>query len=241
MARQNEIECLEKLKDAFRDKTKTEIYANCELEKITRFLFAAKPNKNSNEFPDFVFNDGGIEHFQITSSRETRKGSSFQIESTLNQQTIDKYYLESSKAFFGSPIVPGVIIIDTYKTTYDHFNYEYFLNSLERNIINHVESLEKSGYQQKTVVFIMEQQTARMYIDDGRIPIAFYELHRDKKALTIIKDHCKYVNYIIYYVADSIEIIDLSLINELLFKSIVYKDVKGGKLKKNQSDLFINI
>lgn len=137
--------------------------------------------------------------------------------------------------------MPGLIITDTYENTYDCFDYDYFLNSLERNIIHHVESLEKSGYQQKTVIFIMEQQTARMYIDDKRTPISFYELHRDKKALTIIKNYCKFVNYIIYYVADFIEIIDLSLINELLFKSIVYKDVKGGKLKKKQSDLFIDI
>lgn len=45
-----------------------------------RFEFAdiirtAKPNPSSSEFPDFIFDNGFIEHFQITSSQVTRKGA----------------------------------------------------------------------------------------------------------------------------------------------------------------------
>ena len=35
----------------------------------------AKPNENLNAFPDFIFDNGFIEHFQVTSSAEGRKGS----------------------------------------------------------------------------------------------------------------------------------------------------------------------
>ena len=87
----------------------------------------------------------------------------------------------------------------------------------------------------------MEQQTARLWIDEGIIPIKFYELHRDKKALSILKQHCISVNYIIYYVADSIEVLDMSKINELLSESLVYEKVKGGRLIKNQLNLLIDL
>lgn len=41
---------------------------------LQKWLKAAKPNQNSNEFPDFIFEDGFIEHFAVTSSSEGRKG-----------------------------------------------------------------------------------------------------------------------------------------------------------------------
>lgn len=87
----------------------------------------------------------------------------------------------------------------------------------------------------------MEQQTARLWIDEGIVPISFYELHRDKKALLILKQHCNSVNYIIYFVADSVEVLDLSKINDLLSKSLVYKNVKGGRLIKHQLNLLIDL
>lgn len=42
---------------------------------LQKWLKAAKPNQNSNEFPDFIFEDGFIEHFAVTSSSEGRKGA----------------------------------------------------------------------------------------------------------------------------------------------------------------------
>ena len=92
MARKNEKECLEALKNAFLGKTNIKIHANCELKSISQFIFSAQPNKNDNDFPDFVFDGGGIEHFQLTSSKETRKGSSFKIEENANKKIRDEYY-----------------------------------------------------------------------------------------------------------------------------------------------------
>ena len=42
---------------------------------IVQALRKAKPNINLNDFPDFVFEKGFIEHFQISSSKVTRKGA----------------------------------------------------------------------------------------------------------------------------------------------------------------------
>ena len=44
-------------------------------QKIIRILKSARPNPAQSNFPDFLFENGFIEHFQITASRETRKGA----------------------------------------------------------------------------------------------------------------------------------------------------------------------
>lgn len=233
MARQNENECLEELRNAFLGETNVKIYTNCEPETISQIIFSAKPNPNSNSFPDFVFSDGGIEHFELTSSKETRKGSEFKIDESINKKLKDVHFEKLKEEYSNTKIAPGTITADGYEEVYESFSYESFIHSLERNIINHVESLEKSNYKNKVVVFLMEQQTARLWIDKGIIPISFYELHRDKKALSILKQHCSSVSYIIYFVADSVEVLDMSKINDLLNESLVYKNVKGGRLIKH--------
>ena len=40
----------------------------------------ATANPNQSEFPDYIFDDGFIEHFQVTSSHENRKGSTMKLQ-----------------------------------------------------------------------------------------------------------------------------------------------------------------
>lgn len=44
-----------------------------DIQKMESILDSAVPNNESSKFPDFVFKGGFIEHFQVTSSKETRK------------------------------------------------------------------------------------------------------------------------------------------------------------------------
>ena len=241
MTRQNEIGCLETLKNALLGKTNISIYSNCDLKSFSLYVFSAKQNMNSNVFPDFIFNGGGIEHFQLTSSKETRKGSAFKIEENANKQIRDEYHSKLEHSYLKSDSAPGTITTSNYEEIYESFSYEDFLRSFERNVVSHVESLEKNNYQNKIVVFLMEQQTARLWIDEGVVPIKFYELHKDKRALSLVKDFCKHVKYVVYCVSDSIEVLDLSKINELLDNSITYKNVKGGRLIRHQIDFLIDL
>ena len=41
--------------------------------KVAAIFERAKPNPETSKFPDFVFEDGFIEHFQITASKENKK------------------------------------------------------------------------------------------------------------------------------------------------------------------------
>jgi len=230
MARENENKCLNVIKDAILGKNNINVYSNCSLKEIMDYIFSAVGNANYNDFPDFVFDGGGIEHFELTSSKESKKGSEFKIEESKNKQIREKYEEKIREDFLNSKHVPDTFSTFTVEETYDSFTYEDFLSSLKRNISNHVDSLIKNHYEDKIVIFLMEQQTARMWIDEGMIPIRFYELHRDKRALSIMKDLCNSVKYLIYSAADSIEIIDLSKLDSLIDKSVIYKKVMGGRL-----------
>lgn len=44
-----------------------------DVKEIVNILRKWEPNRKPSEFPDFVFDNGFIEHFQITSSLETKK------------------------------------------------------------------------------------------------------------------------------------------------------------------------
>lgn len=48
-------------------------------ESLKEIFQKAKPNEKSNNFPDYTFSSGFIEHFMITSSKENGKGSPHKI------------------------------------------------------------------------------------------------------------------------------------------------------------------
>lgn len=240
--RNNELACLNEIKDSyFNNVGAKKEFDNSDYCMMKAILNGAHQNPKHNEFPDFLFDGGGIEHFELTSSKETRKGSRFKIEENKNKNINKERDKKLKQEFLNSKYAPWTMMTANYEETYESFSYYDFLFSLRKNISKHVESLIKSGYENKTVLFLMEQPTARLWIDEGVIPIRFYELHKDKKALQIIKEICRSVDYIIYYVSDSIEIIDLSKIDTLLEKAVIYSNVKGGTLVKCHTNLFINI
>ncbi len=240
MARKNEKDCLERVKKALAGRSNDKLFSSCEINDISKLLFSAVENPDGNAFPDFVFDGGGIEHFELTSSKETTKGSAFRSEEKRNQRKRQELEDKAVKAFSGTPYVPGTMESHPFENVYSGFTYASFLNSLRKNVTHHVESLLQKGYENKVVVFLMEQPTARMWYDNGSSSVKFYDLHKDKEALTMIKAICGPVKYLIYQVADSIEIIDLSTIDELITNAIVYKNVQGGRLVVPNPLILIN-
>lgn len=233
MARSEETICLNKIKTALLCQGTIKIVAsNCDCEQILSFIASANPNDDPNVFPDFVFNNGGIEHFQIDSSKETKKGSEFIRDEKANQRVIEEDFLKQKELLTKDKIHNNESRVITYSNEYNYFSYGAFLKSLERNINRHVKSLNKQGYQNKTVIFLMDQQSARLSIfSKYRTFKEFYILSKDRTALNIIKKICVNVDYLIYIVADAIELIDLSKIDELINNSIIYEYVDGGILK----------
>ena len=48
----------------------------------------AEANPEKSMFPDFIFEDGFIEHFQVTSTKETRNGSEYKKEEHIFQKNV---------------------------------------------------------------------------------------------------------------------------------------------------------
>ena len=224
LKRKQEIDCFNLVKNAIlKNNGIVLINANCEIELISKMFAEAVSNTYENDFPDFVFENGGIEHFQITSSKETKKGSEYKIKESKNNNENKKIYNDILNNYSNSLFVAFT------NDVYDFFTYEDYLASLKRNIVNHVESLIKNHYQNKTVAFLIEQQTGRPYImgTDGKAE--FCLMSKDKNALAIIKENCVGVSYIIYLVSNIVELIDIRKIDELFKKSLDYKNVKVGR------------
>ena len=69
---EKELCCLEKVKKQIRFEDCMGM-TNKDWEEIQKYLKTAVPNEQRNNFPDFIFDNGFIEHFQVTSSKTTKK------------------------------------------------------------------------------------------------------------------------------------------------------------------------
>lgn len=62
--------------------------SNKQYVELKKWLNETKPNFNNNKFPDFVFINGFIEHFAVTSSLENRKGAKQKRESMVFKKIV---------------------------------------------------------------------------------------------------------------------------------------------------------
>lgn len=158
MAKKSELECLEIVQKAYLriDVGTHVVFDNSDKDTFSRILFSASQTGNDNTFPDFVCDNAVIEHFQITSSKETRKGSDF-LKSVSISNTEWKRRIEQEKENFKhSEYLPWMMITFSSEDIYTELSYDNFLESMRVNIENHIDSLMKSGITGKKVVFMMD-------------------------------------------------------------------------------------
>lgn len=94
MKGEKEQKCFEVVKNDFMKEYPTKFFGlNCEEIKNMKVLFdTAKINEKTSEFPDIILNNGFIEHFQITSSKENKNGAVHIKELTKFKSKIEKRY-----------------------------------------------------------------------------------------------------------------------------------------------------
>lgn len=189
-------------------------------------LVAAEPNSNSNEFPDFISGDSLLEHFEISGTQEGRKGSTFKRK----HEPFLKLVREEVDAAMASDEPEST----TRAFRYPGLTYLHLLDSLERNLISHIESLDTfvASHKVTTSVFIIEHQECGLgmfentYADvgEGRVfgdmrkPQKFenYRLSRDGQALKLLYGFSSKLDIVIFVGADSIEVIKLNEIPNML-------------------------
>lgn len=240
--RQNEIDCLNKIKDSFiYFKGIKKVFDNSDYLTMESILGSAHQNEKHSDFPDFFFDGGIIEHFEVTSSDETRKGSQYKIADAYCQREKEKHFKQLDKEFMESPHHPGTMTTQTVKDTHECFSYESFVKSFKRNAEHHLKSLRNSEYVNQVAVFLIEQESASLDIYINNVFNRFYKLSEDKKLLQYIKETLTDVDYIIFNATDAYEVIDLSKIDLMIARAKENLDIRGGRQKNVSIKLYIDL
>lgn len=239
--REKEINIIEEIQERYKVKgIDTFSFCNVNSEVINNIFSSISPNNNENDFPDFIFNDGILEIYEVTSAKETRKGSNYKQEYEKNERNNKKRKENTVNTFLKSMYIPHTISVTNYENSYSDFTYENFIISLEKNTKNHINSLEKYDHCNKLVVFLMNYNGGNMFTMKNNVVDQIYSLHRDKKSLQILKEYKNSVDVFIFVMNDAIEIIDMKTIEELisLSKNLNYV---CGRNKNIEISLYIDI
>ncbi len=199
-----------------------------EFESILR---TAKPNSNLSKFPDFVFDNGFIEHFQITSSQTNRKGSVHKKEESI---FISKVESETEKIMQEWNITPS--FDEVRSKSWVHTNpvhtYEFLVDSFSSNWEHHLESYKKYTGSKEIGIFMIEySEVALSMCEDvyhdwikgmshgdmrGQEKFNCYRLSRDKRLLDYMYQFRDDIKYVIFINCERFEVIRLDNIPYLL-------------------------
>lgn len=225
-----EERCLRTLRDAyFNHKDLYDIYDETS-GVFASILESCTLNPAKNDFPDYLFEGGAMEHFFVGASRETRKGSDFKREEHQLDKELSAAIKKQQEEYFNTVIDPEPVNVFTETKTIGGFSYNEFLKSLERNCSGHFHSLNQCKSKFEKVVFLMEQQTSRFSISKEGTFLKWYEFHKDKKVLSILKKYSRNVHYFVYFAYRQIEIIDSSHIDRLLESSVDNDNIHASDL-----------
>lgn len=184
---------------------------------VANILRKAKANEQANNFPDFVFDNGFIEHFQFTSSKETKKGSEQTIQEKAFERIAEKREKEFQERCNNTPDFENIRSVSTTMDIPEH-SEEYLHESFKRNFENHIKSLENYNGNKQVGIFMVEnfEFAVNMYEDiykgfkenvsygDLRQAQDFscYRLSRDKVLLNYLYEYRDKIKYVIYVYND---------------------------------------
>lgn len=183
-------------------------------EEFDVILRTARTNSNPSQFPDFKFENGFIEHFQVTSSSVNRKGAEQTRKETEFRRTVDEKTQEIESEWGETPSFDEVRSQSWMFSNPVH-SYELLDKSFRRNWEHHMESLKKYNDSKQIGIFMIEYPDCALSMcedvyhewiegmshGDMREQEKFreYRLSRDRKLLKYIfkfKDDIKYVIFI---------------------------------------------
>ena len=202
-----------------------------DIDEINDILKITKPNEKLSEFPDFIFKNGFIEHFQITSSKTNKNGAKQLKEVSLFKNKVEK---ETKRFEENCNVNPDCSKIrsENWTMKYPKHSYEYLCDSFKKNWENHMDSLNKYTGDKDIGIFLIEYTDLALemyeniyngWIDgmtngDLREPekVKFYRLTRDKNLLEYIYSFKGDIKYVFFLYGKDCEIIKLESIPYLL-------------------------
>ena len=189
---------------------------------FANIIRTAKPNPSSSEFPDFIFNDGFIEHFQITSSKSTRKGATHVRKvSDFERKMYDD--MEKTKAEWNETPSFDEVRSKSWEFQNPEHGYKYLKESFKQNWEHHLESCEKYSGKKDIGIFMIEypenalamcENVYSKWLDgmaqgDMREQESFkeYRLSRDKELLKYIYEFRNSIKYVVFVNSTRCEVV----------------------------------
>lgn len=216
---QNDVEqrCLKFVKNNMNDEDFFGL-SNKQCIEFRKWISEVKPNFDINKFPDFVFNDGFIEHFEVTSSSEDRKGAKQKRESKVFKNKSETNFLsklDSSKE--GEILFSG-----SHGRKFEEHTHSNIIKSIKKNWLKHIESYDKNISTSRQGIFLIEYidiniQTAVSKKNEPAEIFDTYRISVDRQLLEWIYIFKEKIDYVIFIniVSSSIEIIKIDQIPEL--------------------------
>jgi len=234
-----EQRCLEEVKLQY-DKNEIRYYGiSIEEQQQLHVLIdtAQDTDGETTTFPDFIGENGWIEHFKVSSSKHNKKGSENSRKIANINRAIEKQ-IESS-------INEKSLIHPFSSSFYSNGNsLENYRKSLENNWENHYQSYLKEQGKMKALeisAYMIESdddflKVARFddlregIIQHGNTELPF-EIIYDKAVMEYILQHASYLNYVIFksnYLVSILKTTAISkIIDELDYKNIVVYPIQG--------------
>ena len=202
-----------------------------DIDEINDILKTINPNEKLSEFPDFVFKNGFIEHFQITSSRTNKNGAKQLEELSRFKNKVEKATKKLEEEWKDNTDC-NKIRSESWAMKYPKHSYEYLCDSFRKSWENHIKSYNKYTGNKDIGIFMVEytDQALEMYENvyddwingmtngDLREPekVEFYRLTRDKNLLEYIYSFKEKIKYVFFVYGKDCEIIKLESIPYLL-------------------------
>ena len=238
MLHKQERECFEHVKELAKNKYDT---------RLLSFLYKATANSESSLFPDFLFDGGFIEHFQVSAANENKKGSAHNIAVNDFERKSRAAFEQEKNDFLQSPPRKNPVIgtydlkVVTHEMTCPAYSYESFVKSFKRNFEKHINSLQKYTGDKTNGIFLIELVGANITVmQNGRF-LKFYRLEFDRELLTYINQYAEYLKFIIFVSADKYEILELNKIPKLLNNIPQGLTFGVGRFINEKLTLFIDI
>ena len=194
MLHKQEKDCFDQVIKLAKDKNDT---------RSLSFLNKATANPESGLFPDFLFDDGFIEHFQVSAANENKKGSEHNIAVNVFERESKEIFEQEKNEFLQSPPRKNPVIgtydlkVTKHEMACPEYSYGSFVKSFKRNFEKHITSLQKYTGEKSIGIFLIELVGANITIMRNNCFRAFYRLEFDRELLTYINQYAEYLKFII--------------------------------------------
>jgi len=239
MARgEQEQKCIDFVRKQLKENKFNSLLPNKDIDIIRQIFHIAKPNSHLSEFPDFIFENGFIEHFEVTSSKETNKGAKVKAAESAFERENENIFEDMQK---NPPNFDSPIALTTQMSEMDCpvCSYGDYVTSFKKNWEHHIESFDKYNGNKEIGIFLIHQTGAPIVVKRNGTISDFYHLQMDLDLLSYMEYYSNKIHYVIYCHQEFCDIISLKDLPKSTYMQNITFDV--GPLREIRLFLLTDI